>query len=93
MKKLAAYRDEDKKKKDKKHLGKKARLRKWRMETFGDEDGPKIELSATSGTLKNNEREGSDEEIGGVDIREGGRKKKGRRKNKKARIEDGATAS
>ena len=93
LKKLAAYRDEDKKKKDKKHLGKKARLRKWRMETFGDEDGPKIELSATSGTLKNNEREGSDEEIGGVDIREGGRKKKGRRKNKKARIEDGATAS
>jgi len=27
------------KKKDKKHLGKKARLRQWRKETFGDEQG------------------------------------------------------
>lgn len=41
LKKLAAFRDPDKKKKDKKHLSKKARLRQWRKETFGDEDGPK----------------------------------------------------
>ena len=40
LKKLAAFRDPDKKRKDKKHLGKKQRLRKWREETFGNEHGP-----------------------------------------------------
>lgn len=40
LKKLAAFRDAEKKKKDKKRLGKKARLRQWRKETFGDQDGP-----------------------------------------------------
>ncbi|KAI9806215.1 MAG: hypothetical protein M1825_006330 [Sarcosagium campestre] len=37
LKKLASYRDPDKKRRDKKRLGKKARLRQWRKETFGDE--------------------------------------------------------
>ncbi|KAH8894762.1 Krr1-domain-containing protein [Thozetella sp. PMI_491] len=37
LKKLATFRDADKKKKDKKRLGKKARLREWRRETFGRE--------------------------------------------------------
>ncbi|KZM25179.1 Kinetochore protein Spc24 [Ascochyta rabiei] len=41
LKKLAAFRDPVKKKKDKKHLSKKARLRDWRKETFGDPEGPK----------------------------------------------------
>jgi protein KRI1 len=40
LKKLAAFRDPERKKKDKKNLGKKARLRAWRQETFGREDGP-----------------------------------------------------
>lgn len=40
LKKLASFRDPDKKKKDKKYLSKKARLREWRKETFGNEDGP-----------------------------------------------------
>ncbi|RMZ84333.1 hypothetical protein DV738_g525, partial [Chaetothyriales sp. CBS 135597] len=35
LKKLAAFRDPEKKKRDKKHLGKKGRLRKWREEVFG----------------------------------------------------------
>jgi protein KRI1 len=35
LKKLATFRDAEKKRKDKKHLGKKARLREWRRETFG----------------------------------------------------------
>ncbi|KAG9626048.1 hypothetical protein KCU64_g18962, partial [Aureobasidium melanogenum] len=39
LKKLATWRNEDKKKKDKKKLGKKARLRQWRKETFGNEEG------------------------------------------------------
>ena len=41
LKKIAAFRDTDKKKKDRKHLGKKGRLRQWRKDIFGDENGPK----------------------------------------------------
>ncbi|KAG8630617.1 hypothetical protein KVT40_002236 [Elsinoe batatas] len=39
LKKTHAFRDEEKKAKDKKKLGKKARLREWRRETFGTEEG------------------------------------------------------
>ncbi|KAM0271663.1 hypothetical protein ACHAQH_008998 [Verticillium albo-atrum] len=35
LKKLATFRDAEKKQKDRKRLGKKARLREWRRETFG----------------------------------------------------------
>lgn len=41
LKKMAAFRDADKKRKDKRKLGKKARLRQWRKDTFGSEDGPR----------------------------------------------------
>lgn len=44
LKKMATFRDAEKKRKDKKRLGKKARLRQWRKETFGDENGPQIAL-------------------------------------------------
>ena len=37
LKKLATWRHPDKKKKDRKNLGKKARLREWRREVFGRE--------------------------------------------------------
>lgn len=40
LKKLAPFRDAEKKSRDKKKLGKKARLRQWRKDTFGDENGP-----------------------------------------------------
>ncbi|KAL9600550.1 MAG: hypothetical protein Q9219_003096 [cf. Caloplaca sp. 3 TL-2023] len=41
LKKLAAYRDSARKAKDRRRLGKKARLRQWRKETFGNElQGP-----------------------------------------------------
>jgi protein KRI1 len=43
LKKLAAFRDESKKRKDRKNLGKKARLRQWRKDIFGDESGPALE--------------------------------------------------
>jgi protein KRI1 len=36
LKHLAPYRDAEKKRRDKKRLGKKARLREWRRETFGE---------------------------------------------------------
>ncbi|GAO14096.1 uncharacterized protein UV8b_06496 [Ustilaginoidea virens] len=43
LKKLATFRDPEKKRRDKKRLGKKARLREWRRGTFGkdyERDGP-----------------------------------------------------
>lgn len=46
LKRMAAFRDSDKKRKDKKRLGKKARLRQWRKETFGNEQGPQKTLAA-----------------------------------------------
>ena len=49
LKKLATFREAEKKKKDKKRLGKKARLRQWRRETFGDENGPPKQLGDTFG--------------------------------------------
>ena len=45
LKKLATFRDPDRKRKDKRYLGKKQRLRQWRKETFGDEQGPTKTLS------------------------------------------------
>ncbi|KAI4115577.1 MAG: hypothetical protein LQ345_003855 [Seirophora villosa] len=45
LKKLAAFRDSAKKIKDHKRLGKKARLRQWRKETFGNEQGPQQTLA------------------------------------------------
>lgn len=45
LKKLAAFRDSTKKAKDRKRLGKKARLRQWRKETFGNELGPSKTLA------------------------------------------------
>ncbi|KAI4150738.1 MAG: hypothetical protein LQ341_001040 [Variospora aurantia] len=53
LKKLAAFRDSAKKAKDHKRLGKKARLRQWRKETFGNEQGPQQTLAdvlASQGT-------------------------------------------
>ncbi|KAL8782771.1 MAG: hypothetical protein Q9213_005095 [Squamulea squamosa] len=45
LKKLATFRDSSKKSKDHKRLGKKARLRQWRKETFGSELGPQKTLA------------------------------------------------
>ncbi len=48
LKKLATFRDPEKKRKDKKRLGKKARLRQWRRDTFGAEfehSGPTIDFA------------------------------------------------
>ncbi|KAL2140708.1 hypothetical protein VTI28DRAFT_3493 [Corynascus sepedonium] len=49
LKKLATFRDAEKKRKDKKRLGKKARLRQWRRETFGkqfEQTGPTFGFEA-----------------------------------------------
>ncbi|KAM3078915.1 Kinetochore protein Spc24 [Clarireedia jacksonii] len=74
LKKMAAFRDAEKKRKDKKALGKKARLRQWRKETFGNEDGPEIVIGPDAA-------DGADA-MEGVEIPEGKKKKKRSRKNK-----------
>lgn len=42
IKKYATWRDDERKAKDRKRLGKKARLREWRKETFGTKEGPEL---------------------------------------------------
>ncbi|KAF4636438.1 hypothetical protein G7Y89_g1646 [Cudoniella acicularis] len=78
LKKMAAFRDPEKKRKDKKSLGKKARLRQWRKETFGNEEGPEIVIGGSADAIT---------EGGGVDIVEGKKKKKRSRKNKGKTVE------
>jgi protein KRI1 len=74
LKKMASFRDAEKKRKDKRHLGKKVRLRQWRKETFGNEDGPEIVISGVADSVVG---------VGNVEILNGSRKKKKRsRKNK-----------
>ncbi|OJD15267.1 hypothetical protein AJ78_04452 [Emergomyces pasteurianus Ep9510] len=85
LKKLATFRDPERKKKDLKRMGKRARLRQWRKETFGDENGPPVELAlpqsaaadATGNAADKNTNDGAMK----VDIREG--KKKRKRSKKK----------
>ena len=55
LKKIATFRDSEKKRKDKRQLGKKARLRQWRKDTFGDEHGPQQNLA---GMLAGQENDG-----------------------------------
>lgn len=76
LKKMASFRDVEKKRKDKKNLGKKARLRQWRKETFGNEDGPEIVIGGAAA----DDVEAEKNEDG--DIVEGSRKKKRSRKSK-----------
>lgn len=60
LKKLAPFRDPEKKRKDKKRLGKKARLREWRRHTFGREyerTGPGEEFASVALEAAEAERE------------------------------------
>ncbi|KAJ5713771.1 uncharacterized protein N7483_010952, partial [Penicillium malachiteum] len=78
LKKLASFRDAEKKAKDERKLGKKARLRQWRKDTFGDENGPAFEFGSKPQQDEVNEE--ADDGLK-VDIREGdGRKKRKRSK-------------
>ncbi len=87
LKKLAAFRDPEKKKKDQKHLGKRARLRKWRKETFGDEEGLDNADFVHAPQVNGVAPDEKETDTNGLDIRdEGGRKR--RRKAKKSKLED-----
>lgn len=77
LKKLAAFRAPDKKRKDKKRLGKKARLRQWRQEVFGTEDPPELTPGGNlEGQANGMRHAGHVESNEGMDIREGKRKRK-----------------
>ena len=87
LKKMAAFRDAEKKRKDKKQLSKKARLRQWRKDTFGDERGPRKTLQDV--LREGYEAGGGDEAVansskkesanGIPDIREGKKRKRSKR--------------
>ncbi|KAJ4289657.1 Kinetochore protein Spc24 [Kalmusia sp. IMI 367209] len=89
LKKLAAFRDPVKKKKDKKQLSKKARLRQWRQETFGDAEGPKggfeTVINNDDGVANGDTKVEAEEDS--VNIREGEGKRKRKRKGKKSAVE------
>lgn len=83
LKKLAHYRPDDKKAKDKKRLGKKARLRQWRRDNFGveaEKEGPKWLFGGEHG--KEDEAEGDESYIV-----EGAKSKKRKRRSRKKVIE------
>lgn len=82
LKKMAAFRDSDKKRKDKKRLGKKARLRQWRKETFGNEQGPQKTLAEMLAGQDMADHKPKLKGANGIDIKEGGKKKTRSRKSK-----------
>ena len=86
LKKLASFRDPEKKRGDQKKLGKKARLRKWRQDTFGGEEAPELSLGGKVSTGQGQEQEqrnGDGADSSKVDVREGVPKQKKRKRSKK----------
>ena len=89
LKKMAAFRDPQKKQKDRKKLSKKARLRQWRKETFGDAEEPgggfeRVLGGGGGGVADGVKKTGADGD--GRGIREGERKGKKRKRSKKAKL-------
>ncbi|KAA8633323.1 hypothetical protein SMACR_02171 [Sordaria macrospora] len=84
LKKLATFRDAEKKRKERKNLGKKARLRQWRRETFGrefEESGPTFGFEALDEDGNPlNKNEGSGANAGAVRHKKRGEKKDGEKK-------------
>ncbi|KAI0512663.1 KRI1-like family C-terminal-domain-containing protein [Xylaria bambusicola] len=83
LKKLAHWRDPEKQSKDRKRLGKKARLRQWRKDTFGPEferEPPALNF----GKLEKEKTTTADEEDAG-NVIEGSKKKRKRSRPKKGK--------
>ncbi|KAI1116988.1 Krr1-domain-containing protein [Nemania sp. NC0429] len=81
LKKLAHWRDPERKSKDRKRFGKKARLRQWRKETFG----PEFEREPPAPNFGKLEKEMAavDDEDDNTNIVEGSKKKRKRSRPKK----------
>lgn len=94
LKKLATFRDEEKKRRDRKTLGKKARLRQWRRGIFGPEferTGPTYgfervidqeDIAAAGSVIETKEKKGQSSNVVG-DVGEARKKKRKRSKGKK----------
>lgn len=82
LKKLASFRDAEKKQKDQKKLGKKARLRQWRKDTFGTEEGPEFKFGGGEAARQDAAQDDEGDEAK-VDIREGDGRRKKRKRSKK----------
>lgn len=82
LKKLASFREAEKKQRDLKRLGKKARLRQWRKDTFGNEEGPVLNFGRgeAAGQAAENEEDTGETKL---DIREGDGTRKKRKRSKK----------
>ena len=83
LKKMAAFRDQEKKRRDKKRFSKKARLREWRKETFGVAEAPgggfeRVLEAQSDGPGGGKKMVASD----GGNVKEGERKKRKRKKGK-----------
>jgi len=88
LKKMATFRDPDKKRKDKKHLSKKGRLRQWRKDTFGNEMGPQKTLAEVFAEQDGPQNHAKVKEADGVDFKKE-KKNKSRSKKSKARSTPG----
>ncbi|POR39369.1 Protein KRI1 [Tolypocladium paradoxum] len=98
LKKLASFRDPDKKRKDRKRLGKKARLREWRRGVFGHEferegptygferlvdgDADEAQVQDRRSKGRENRPDGGSEDKGNVVGEVGGSRKKKRKRSK-----------
>ena len=90
LKKMATWRDPERKAKEAKKLSKKGRLRQWRKDTFGKPDAPEggfeVILGSSEGTGANAaEPKAKKSEDGNV--KEGDRKKKRSKKRKAKEVE------
>ncbi|KXH53834.1 KRI1-like family protein [Colletotrichum salicis] len=100
LKKLATFRDQEKKRKDRKRLGKKARLRQWRREHFGEEferTGPTfgledVEVKEKKGRKRGAKRAAQEKRDGKTegggeeeDVEDGGAALDGGKKRKRSR--------
>ena len=83
LKKLATFRDAEKKRKDKRRLGKKARLRQWRKDTFGHEDGPRVVIGQGDGTAHHQVMD-KGRPMDGVNGVDGGQAEKGKKRRKRS---------
>ncbi|KAK5791467.1 hypothetical protein VI817_006776 [Penicillium citrinum] len=81
LKKYASFREAEKKAKDERKLGKKARVRQWRKDTFGNEEGPAFSLGPSKKAEKKEDE--ADENETKLDIREGDGRRKKRKRSKK----------
>ena len=81
LKKLNTFRDPEKKKKDRERLNKKSRLKRWRMETFGNKEGLKPDLPMLNEAIKG--QTASEGKPGAIDHQVASSSKKSTRRKKK----------